>query len=112
MKTERIFLRVSIETKNSIANKAKRHNTTITEYILSSAENKKIKVQSLPDEYTLEIKRELSVIGKNLWSLIKYNKTLKLTEKINLERIILELKNSLQTINNYYDCQNNHRNKR
>ena len=65
--------------------------------------NKKIKVQSLPDVNTLKLKNELITIGKNLWTLIKYNKTLKLSEKINLERIILELKNSLQTINNYYD---------
>lgn len=109
MKTQRIFIRVSIEAKNTIAKKAKEHGTTMSDYILTLIQNKKMKVQSLPDEYTLEIKKELSVIGKNLWSLIKYNKTLKLTEKINLERIILELKRTLEIINNYYDSQNHHR---
>jgi hypothetical protein len=109
MKTQRIFIRVSIETKNAIAKKAKEHGTTMSDYILTLLQNKKMKVQSLPDRYTLEIKKELSVIGKNLWSLIKYNKTLKLTEKINLERIILELKRTLEIINNYYDSQNHHR---
>jgi hypothetical protein len=109
MKTQRIFIRVSIETKNKIAEKAKKHNTTMSDYILTILENRKIKVQSLPDVKTLEIKNELSVVGKNLWTLIKYNKTLSLSEKINLERIILELKKSIQTINNYYDCQNNNR---
>lgn len=109
MKTQRIFIRASLETKNKIARKAKEHHTTMSDYILTILENRKMKVQSLPDVKTLEIKNELSVVGKNLWTLIKYNKTLSLSEKINLERIILELKKSIQTINNYYDCQNNNR---
>lgn len=104
MKTERIFLRVSIETKKHLAQLASKNKTTMSNYIIYLVLNKKMKVQSLPDENAIKLKNELSVIGKNLWTLIKYNKALKLTEKINLERIIIELKRVLIQINKYYDC--------
>jgi len=104
MKTERIFLRVSIETKKRLAELASKNKTTMSNYIIDLILNKKLKVQALPDENALKLKNELSIIGKNLWTLIKYNKTLKLTEKIHLEQVTLALKESLKNINKHYDC--------
>lgn len=110
MKTERIYIRVSKETKNRIQEKAATYKTTISNYLISIAENKKIKIQAIADEHALQLKVELTIIGKNLWTLIKYNKTLKLSEKIQLESLIQELKNSSKSITNYYDSKNNNRN--
>ena len=86
------------------------YKATISAYLISLALNKKIKIQAIADEHALQLKIKLTIIGKNLWTLIKYNKTLKLSEKIQLETIIQELKNSSNSITNYYDSQNNNRN--
>ena len=107
MKIERIYIRVSKETKKSIQDKATIYKTTVSNYLISIAENKKIKVQAIADEHALQLKVALAIIGKNLWTLIKYNKTLKLSEKIQLEIIIQELKNCSKSITNYYDSKNN-----
>jgi hypothetical protein len=107
MKTERIYIRVSKETKKRIQEKAAIYKTTSSNYLISLAENKKIKLQAIADEHALQLKIELTIIGKNLWTLIKYNKTLKLSEKIQLESLIQELKNSSKSITNYYDSKNN-----
>lgn len=103
MKTERIFLRVSVETKKRIAEKAIRYKTTLSDYILKLVENKTIKVQALPDENALLIKKELANIGKNIWTLIKFNKTLKLSEKMDFHLLIEELKVISLKISKYYD---------
>jgi hypothetical protein len=110
MKTERLSIRVSKETKKIIQEKATIHKTTISNYLISIAKNKKIKIQSIADENALKLKVELTIIGKNLWTLIKYNKTLKLSEKIQLETIIQQLKNCSNSITNYYDRKNNNGN--
>lgn len=107
MKIERIYIRVTKETKKSIQNKATIYKTTVSNYLISIAKNKKIKVQAIADEHALQLKVALAIIGKNLWTLIKYNKTLKLSEKIQLEIIIQELKNCSNSITNYYDRKNN-----
>ena len=107
MKTKRIYIRVSKETKKRIQNNAAIHKTTISNYLISLAENKKVKLQAIADENALKLKVELTIIGKNLWTLIKYNKTLKLSEKIQLESLIQELKNCSKSITNYYDSKNN-----
>lgn len=109
MKTERLYIRVSVETKKRIQKTASIYKTTISNYMISLFENKKIKIQAIADENALQLKVELTIIGKNLWMLIKYNKTLKLSEKIQLETIIQELKNSSKSISNYYDSKNNNR---
>ena len=103
MKTERIFIRVSIETKNKIAEQAKKYNTTISDYILTLVENRKMKVQATPDLETIEIKKELHAIGKNLWTLIKYNKTLELSDTINIRRQSAQLQGIIKVINKHYD---------
>lgn len=104
MKSERIFLRVSIETKKLIAKKAIKYKTSMSDYIIKLIENKTINVQSLPDKYALELKKELAIIGKNIWTLIKFNKTLKLSEKMDFHLLIEELKIVSQKISKYYDC--------
>ena len=103
MKTQRIFIRVSIETKNKIAEQAKVYNTTISDYILTLVENRKMKVQATPDSETIEIKKELHAIGKNLWTLIKYNKTLELSDTINIRRQSAQLQDIIKIINKHYD---------
>ncbi|WP_397364511.1 plasmid mobilization protein [Olleya sp. R77988] len=109
MKNKRLHIRVSSETKTILEQKVKKHNCTISQYITSLIRNKTIKVQDLPDEHSLKLKVELSIIGKNLWTLIKFNKTLKLSEKINLEMIITDLKKTTQSITAYYDRKNSNR---
>lgn len=104
MKTERIFLRVSTETKKYISKKAQEHNTSMSDYIIKLIKNKTIKVQALPDKNALELKKELAHIGKNIWTLIKYNKSLKLSEKLDFHILIEELKVTSQKISKYYDC--------
>ena len=104
MKSERIFLRVSIETKKRIAKKAIQHKTSMSDYLLKLIENKTIKVQALPDENALQMKKELAIIGKNIWTLIKFNRTLKLSEKMDFHVLIEELKIVSLKISKYYDC--------
>jgi len=106
MKDKRIYIRVSSETKTKIEKKASNHKTTISNYIVSLLLNRSIKVQMLPDANALFLKRELAIIGKNLWTLIRYNKTLKLSEKIQLESLVSELKKVSNSITNYYDSKN------
>jgi len=106
MKDKRIYIRVSSETKTKIENKASNYKTTISNYIVSLLLNRSVKVQMLPDENALFLKRELAVIGKNLWTLIRYNKTLKLKDKIHLENLVSELKKVSNSITKYYDCKN------
>ncbi|QTE21020.1 plasmid mobilization protein [Polaribacter cellanae] len=105
-KTERIYLRVTPETKLELLKLKKKYNISISSYLIHLIENKKLYIQALPDKNTLKLQNELGIIGKNLWTLIKYNKTLKLTEKISLEKTIYHIKLSLEKINNYYDRKN------
>ncbi len=104
MKTKRLSIRISEEIKNKIEEKAKFHKTTISHFMISMFQNKAIKVQSLPDEHALKLKGEINTIGKNIWILIKFNKTLKLSEKIQLQTLIEELRMTLKSINTYYGC--------
>jgi len=106
MKDKRLHIRVSTETKNILEEQSKKYGSTISNYITSLIRNKKIKTQDLPDVNTLKLKVELSTIGKNLWTLIKYDKTLKLSEKVRLEMLITDLKKVSESIINYYDRKN------
>lgn len=110
MKEERLSIRVSKETKELVVKNAKKYNSKISNYIISVVKNRPIKVQALPDENALKLKIELNAIGKNLWLLLKHDKTLKLSEKIALEKLMLEIRKATQSIIKYYDLKGNNGN--
>jgi hypothetical protein len=103
MKTQRIFIRVSVETKNKIAEQAKEYKTTISDYILTLVENRKMKVQATPDPETIEIKKELHKIRKHLLKIANFHKELKVSEQIILRRQSGQLRDMITVINKYYD---------
>lgn len=105
MKTEILTIRVSRETKNLFKEKAIKCNTTLSKYVLAVLRNRPIKVQALPDVNALELKQELNAIGKNIWILLKYYKSLKLGQRIQLEELLREVKTILIKINYYYDSK-------
>lgn len=110
MKKERLSIRVSEETKKIVIENAKKYNSKISNYIISLVKNRPIKVQALPDENALKLKIELNAIGKNLWLLLKHDRTLKLSEKMALEKLIIEIRKATQSIIKYYDLKGNNGN--
>lgn len=106
MKNQRLYLRVTEETKQIAEKKAKKYKTTLSYYIISLIRNKSVKVQALPDKNALKLKQELNAIGKNLWLIIKFNKAIKLEEKEILEDLIQEIKETIKIITDYYDSKN------
>ncbi|MDR6299417.1 plasmid mobilization protein [Mesonia maritima] len=102
-KNHRIQLRLTAIEKTAIEMKAKKYETSITQVVISATLNKPIPIKWEPDEQAEKLKNELSIIGRNLWMLIKYKKKFQLSEQFKIQEIINELLQLVQKINQYYD---------
>lgn len=102
-KTERISIRLTDQEKLALQEKAKKHKTTLSNYLIASGLNKQICVRYLPDLETEKLKIELAQLGRNLWLLVKLKRVFELSETYNLELLKNEIADLLSKINRKYD---------
>lgn len=102
-KTERIAIRVTTDEKLILQDKAKKLQTSLSNYLIASGLNQEIRVRYLPDVETEKLKVEVAQIGRNLWLLVKLKRVFQLSETFNLEILIKEIASILTRIRSKYD---------
>lgn len=107
-KTERIQLRLSLDDKYSIEKMAKEKNTTVSHLMISSILKKPIHIKWQPDIHAEGLKKEIAVIGRNLYQLVKLRRVFNFPETIDLQNNMDALEIMIKKINYYYDSKSDH----